>query len=749
MILLCLLPALLLGQYAEEEKQTPPPGTETPAPRVTGVKYRWPLNINNGYSSAFQEFRGGHFHAGLDFRTYQKTGYPVYALSDGVIVKVRMVKRGSGRGLYLKHDDGNTSIYFHLERFEKNIENLAKRVQKLQGKKYFGNYWLKKPLRYKRGQVIGYSGESGSGFAHLHVEIRDRHQFALNPFKLITFSKPDKNRPVIRGILLRNVNRALVNGGIDERYLRFKKLKRGVYTLSRPVIVTGPFDAVLHAHDISDTGRHCAPYLISASVGAHDYFELPFERFQWDDNNQLGFVYDMYRSTSGTYYYNLFTQPGNTLERNNVPLQGVLEGLGPGEHRLTIRVRDNFNNESVATVPFIKLPEPRLQVGGCRAVPGEIHLDIESMSARDADDIAIRLKNKDEKTLYSGDFPHRFLEQKKGFTIKGSFPRVAFIDFIFKKKGVTYYTSRFPVDDRWLAGLTDIEYETFINRDEVYLKVKKPFLSPANIRLTVIQGQARQTLEPHPGGDFITFHFKPFNTVNDVLLNFSLFQEGRKVVEIQKKLVLLYLRKGEKQVLKYEEFAAVFDPKSVYEPKAMRLEERNYKSSYPIESRQISLAPYFFPFLDLVYYTFKKDLPKPGQVGIFQYSRKNKSWYYRYTTYDRASRTFKTKLRSSGEFALMRDVFPPRITFLKVHTQYRKKLGRLVVKITDKGKGVNDSRLKVTLNGRAVDCEYDPDWRTVVIEDLKAAGTGKNTLTVSISDHAGHHVSKSMGFYLK
>ena len=130
-----------------------------------GAKYRWPLNTNNGYSSSFQEYRSSHFHAGLDLRTHQKTGYPVHAIADGCIFKIRMVKRGSGRGLYLKHNDGNTSIYFHLDHFEEKLEKLLERVQQAEGKKYFGNYFLKKPLCYKRGQVIGYSGETGADYA--------------------------------------------------------------------------------------------------------------------------------------------------------------------------------------------------------------------------------------------------------------------------------------------------------------------------------------------------------------------------------------------------------------------------------------------------------------------------------------------------------------------------------------------------------------------------------------------------------
>ncbi len=135
-LLILLLLLFTLTLTLAEDANTPYPGE-----LFTLTKYRWPLDINNGYSSSFQEFRSNHFHAGMDFRTFQKTGYPVYAIADGHIYKIRMVKRGSGRGLYLKHDDGNSSIYFHLDKFEKNLEDLLTQVQRLKGKKYFSRIY--------------------------------------------------------------------------------------------------------------------------------------------------------------------------------------------------------------------------------------------------------------------------------------------------------------------------------------------------------------------------------------------------------------------------------------------------------------------------------------------------------------------------------------------------------------------------------------------------------------------------------
>ena len=758
LLFLCLvlcLPWSARAQYEQSENEIEIQTAEN-AQKVLEVKpvtmvgkYRWPLDIVNGISSSFQEFRSNHFHAGFDLRTMQKTGYPVYAIADGVIYKIRMDKRGSGRGLYLKHDDGNTSIYFHLDRFETKLEDILRQVRRIKGYKYFGNYFLKEPLRYKRGELIGYSGETGAGFPHLHLEIRDSRQFALNPFKLVEQPSRDNNSPVLNGVLFRNTGSDPINGKIGEHYFKLKRGKLNQFSSTQPVIVTGPFDLVLNARDISDSGRYVSPYEISVSIDEHNYFDLKFDRFQWADNNQLGFVYDLLYSSPSSYYFNLFSQEGFLLEEKRVPLQGIINSLEKGEHRLNIRIRDNFDNESTGVLVFQKVGKPELVFGGAKVNGNVIQLAIDKLDAEDADAININLKDGNGKTLYAGSLKYTTILERKEFTLKGAFNGIHSIDFNFLEKGIVYYTERFLLKDDWLAGITDIDYETFINRDDVYIKINKPVLAPGNLGLTVIQGGESLEVKAEPAGGFFYFRFKPLNNSNNVLLHFGIFKEGQKIVEIQKKLFLISLKRGVVQRTEFGEFTARFAGRSVYEPKVMQLEERDYKSDFPVLSRQVDLSPYFFPFLDEVLYTFTKNLPDPQQVGIFKYNPKYNHWNYRYTTYESATKTYKTKVLSSGTFALMRDIFPPRIFFKKPIVKHKKNLKRLVVKITDKGKGVNDGSLRVRLNGKWVDCEYDPDWRTVVIEDLKHLQVGKNTFSVEIKDYAGHKAAKVYTIYLQ
>lgn len=714
------------------------------------VKYRCPLNIKNGYSSSFQEFRSNHFHSGMDFRTFQKTGYPVYAISDGYIYKIRMVKRGSGRGLYLKHNDGNASIYFHLEKFENNLEKILKKVQNIRKKRYFGNYILKIPLKVKRGDLIAYSGETGSGFPHLHLEIRDKDYFAINPFRLVNLPLRDKNLPVLKSIILRNRHNSLINGEIGENFISFKKSNNGLYVLDEHVVVDGNFDIVLKTYDIADTGKRVAPYKISVFIDNKHYFNLSFNRFKRDDNNQLGFVYDMFYSNSGSYFFNLFSQKGYELEEKKILLNNVYNNIEYGKHKLKILVYDNYNNTSTGLITFYKVKKPVIKVSDINVIKNKIDFNIEKLQASLSDKIEIILYDNNDNKLYSGKLNYSNISEKKKFLLKGIFDNVSFLDFNFFKHGKLYFNKRFLLKEIETDDINDIDFETYINRDEVFIKVKGFNLRGENLALELIQGHEKKLIEPEFSTSHIYFRFKALNSEHNVFLNFVILKNGIRVKEIKKGLRLILLNtEGIRTYFNSGEFEAEFHTNAVYEQKVMNVEEKEFDSKYPILSKQISLYPYNFPFLDLVYYKFKKNTLNPRQVGIFRYNLFKKRWRYVYTTYNSINKTFATRVISSGIFALMRDIYSPEIFFLRPESRYLEKLKRLVIKITDKGKGVDDNSLKLFLNGKKNDCEYDPDRNWVKVEDLRYLKTGKNSIEVFIQDYAGNKSSKKFTFFLK
>src|SRR3954469_11743693 len=77
----------------------------------------YPLDLPPTTAGSFGELRPAHFHSGLDFKTNQRTGYPVHAVNDGYISRVRVQFGGFGRAVYITHPNGYTTVYGHLQSF--------------------------------------------------------------------------------------------------------------------------------------------------------------------------------------------------------------------------------------------------------------------------------------------------------------------------------------------------------------------------------------------------------------------------------------------------------------------------------------------------------------------------------------------------------------------------------------------------------------------------------------------------------
>ena len=52
---------------------------------IQAQNYLWPTNASNYMSSSFCEFREGHYHSGIDIKTWMQEGYECYAIEDGYI----------------------------------------------------------------------------------------------------------------------------------------------------------------------------------------------------------------------------------------------------------------------------------------------------------------------------------------------------------------------------------------------------------------------------------------------------------------------------------------------------------------------------------------------------------------------------------------------------------------------------------------------------------------------------------------
>ena len=142
-----------------------------------------PMDLEPNLAGSFGELRNHHFHSGVDLRTKGKAGQPVRSVQEGYLKRLVVRPGGFGMALYISHPSGHTSVYAHLDRFQKSFHDLLLK-QSFKTKSNLIDLYLKKDdYRVNAGDTIGWSGNSGSSSGpHLHFEWRDsRTQEPLNP----------------------------------------------------------------------------------------------------------------------------------------------------------------------------------------------------------------------------------------------------------------------------------------------------------------------------------------------------------------------------------------------------------------------------------------------------------------------------------------------------------------------------------------------------------------------------------------
>lgn len=168
------------------------------------LKNNPPLAIPLRYSGTFAELRPNHFHAGVDLKTMGREGLPVYAVADGFVRRITVATNSYGKAVYIDHPDtGKTSVYAHLKQFSPKIQNFVKSEQYLEESYEIRRYLQQNEIPVKKGEVIGYSGNTGNSFGpHLHFEIRDlSSEDPLNPL-LFGLTAEDNEPPTISGVYL-------------------------------------------------------------------------------------------------------------------------------------------------------------------------------------------------------------------------------------------------------------------------------------------------------------------------------------------------------------------------------------------------------------------------------------------------------------------------------------------------------------------------------------------------------------------
>ncbi|MED5269659.1 MAG: M23 family metallopeptidase [Bacteroidota bacterium] len=213
-----------------------------------------PIDLPLNLSGTFGEFRSSHFHYGLDITTNKKSGYKVYSVDSGSIIRVRVSTSGYGKAIYIDHSNGLTSVYAHLKEFSPKIQEYIKAQQYLNKSYNIQKFFDIGDLVVIKGELIGYSGNTGgSSGPHLHFEIRDtKSQNPINPLSF-KYKYEDIKRPVIRSLYVFDETNSFKKNN-PKRY-PIKKINDSIYE-SEKVIYNNNIGIGLEVYDRQSSNNY-------------------------------------------------------------------------------------------------------------------------------------------------------------------------------------------------------------------------------------------------------------------------------------------------------------------------------------------------------------------------------------------------------------------------------------------------------------------------------------------------------------
>lgn len=309
------------------------------------ANYLWPTNASNALSGTFAETRTGHFHAALDIKTWGRRGYPVYATRSGQLYRMAVGPTGYGKVLYLRHSDGSYSIYAHLLRFNKQLQQIADSIRFSDYRPSFDMVVDTMDIFIEKGQQIALSGASGIGPPHLHFELRTPDEEPFNPLQTNLKIK-DTIPPSFSRLAVVPLDISAKIEGQNRIYTKAPNRKSG-YTDYGVIETSGPVGLAADLFDqANDVPNVYAVYTISMSVDGREVFYSKADQFSYNKTDQMHLdrVYQLLQST-GRAYQRLYVKDGNTLPFYKTWGNGGKLDLLPGKHEIRIDITD-FNGNT-------------------------------------------------------------------------------------------------------------------------------------------------------------------------------------------------------------------------------------------------------------------------------------------------------------------------------------------------------------------------------------------------------------------
>jgi hypothetical protein len=331
----------------------------------TEPDFRPPLDIPLILSGTFGELRSNHFHSGIDIKTQQREGLPVFSIAEGTVSRIKISHWGYGKVLYIAHPNGHTSVYAHLQKFGPKIEKYVKDLQykkqqyELEVFPDFGT------LSVTKGDTIAYSGNTGgSSGPHLHFEIRNSlDEKPTNPL-LYGLEVRDATNPEITGLFAYPLSdKAQINQNGKRTELRFKRQTDGSLQ-GDTVMASGRIGFGIKTYDRQDMAANKnGVYRMIQRVNGKTYTDLDFDAFSFGETRYINTLIDYpYYARYQDRIQKCFRSPGNKLSLYTTLYNEGAIDTEPGQtYLLEFEISDLAGNQTVLRIPVMGKELPVLE----------------------------------------------------------------------------------------------------------------------------------------------------------------------------------------------------------------------------------------------------------------------------------------------------------------------------------------------------------------------------------------------------
>ncbi|MDC0923474.1 M23 family metallopeptidase [Flavobacteriaceae bacterium] len=313
------------------------------------IDFHTPIDAPFDLSGTFGEFRS-RFHTGIDFKSRGIQGQKIFSIEDGYVSRIEVNNYGYGKVIYIDHLNGFTSVYAHLKNFSPELDEYVKSELYKSKRNSIKKFPKKNQLRINKGEVIGYSGNTGRSFGpHLHFEIRDtKSQDAINPL-MFNYSYKDDERPIIRGLYIINENNSLVRNSPIRK--KVKKINDSTYTVD-DFEYNGKIGIGLDIYDIQykNLYNQNGVYKVELFIDSTLKYSYKMDKIKFSENHYKKIMYDYLSLTQkNKKVLKIYTPRNSDLSflKNN-KFNGIINSDSIRNNSLLVRVSDwNGNSSSI------------------------------------------------------------------------------------------------------------------------------------------------------------------------------------------------------------------------------------------------------------------------------------------------------------------------------------------------------------------------------------------------------------------